>query len=85
MGIIKMIIIQTIQGKIIARKKWSQSHRIALLVLIFIAMLGYDIKNLLLNRNKNLYETLELSREASTGEVRTAIEKMRNDLQDEYY
>ena len=46
-GIFKMLIIQTIQGFIIGRKKWSFSKKIACLSIILVGLLHYDITNYL--------------------------------------
>ena len=43
--IFRMIVVQAIQGKIIARKKMNPIIKVILLFLIFIGMLAWDLQN----------------------------------------
>jgi hypothetical protein len=44
-GFLKMIVIQSVQGWIIGRKKWRATTKFLCLIAILIGLLSYDINN----------------------------------------
>ncbi|CDW89656.1 UNKNOWN [Stylonychia lemnae] len=86
-GIIKMIIIQTIQGRITSRKGWSGLKKFLCLVFIFLALTTYDLQNILSHekRAQNYYEIFKLDRSANNQQIKKAIEEIRDELRDNYH
>eukprot|EP00347_Sterkiella_histriomuscorum_P018804 403344113 len=82
--IFKMIIIQTIQGKIVGQKKWSLGKRFLLLVGIFLALTTYDLSKITdpNTRQKNFYEILGLYRNATHTQIDQACHDLRQYQED---
>ena len=51
-GIFKMIIIQTIQGQIIGRKKWSFAKKTLALTVLLVGLVYYDLDNYLKSKQE---------------------------------